>query len=390
MLRVLPSRSLAVLVCALVVVGLSTPTVARPDVSTIARGLDNPRGLGFAPDGALYVAEAGRGGSGPCYQGPEGDEVCFGPSGAITRVANGRQSRVLTELPSTAARDGSFALGPTDVAFHDPSFSRIPLLPDLLGGLLLPDERRMFVTFGLGANPSIRQEVPQLRPMAQLVRGNPSRNRWSSIADIGEFEAKENPDGQELDTNPNSVFATPGGQAVVDAGGNALLWVSPDRRVETLAVFPDRSVDAPPFLGEPPGTEIPMDAVPTSVVRGPDGAFYVGELTGFPFPAGAARVYRVVPGQAPEVFAEGFTNIIDVAFDDEGRLYVLEITHNGLLSRDPTGALIRVNAEGSREVIMTEGLTFPGGLSIRGRDVYVSNCGTCPGTGSVLRLAVRP
>jgi hypothetical protein len=32
------------------------------------------------------------------------------------------------------------------------------------------------------------------------------------------------------------------------------------------------------------------------------------------FSVGAARVYRVVPGKAPTVFADGFTNIIDIAF----------------------------------------------------------------------------
>ena len=44
---------------------------------------------------------------------------------------------------------------------------------------------------------------------------------------------------------------------------------------------------------------------------GPYGAYYVGELTGVPFAVGAARVYRVVPGKAPQVFLEGFAVIID-------------------------------------------------------------------------------
>ena len=39
--------------------GLAQPTV-------VMQGLDNPRGLAFGPEGALYVAEAGRGGDGPC------------------------------------------------------------------------------------------------------------------------------------------------------------------------------------------------------------------------------------------------------------------------------------------------------------------------------------
>jgi len=35
-------------------------------LTVVADGLDNPRGIGFGPDGALYVAESGSGGSGPC------------------------------------------------------------------------------------------------------------------------------------------------------------------------------------------------------------------------------------------------------------------------------------------------------------------------------------
>jgi hypothetical protein len=35
---------------------------------------------------------------------------------------------------------------------------------------------------------------------------------------------------------------------------------------------------------------------------------------------------------------------------------------------------------------MSEGLFLPGGLALRGAAAYVSNCGVCPGTGTVLRI----
>ena len=86
----------------------------------------------------------------------------------------------------------------------------------------------------------------------------------------------------------------------------------------------------------------------------------------------------------------GFTNIIDIAFDRRGRLVVLEIFHNGLLSGDPTGALIRVERNGTHTEIASAGLVTPTSVAV-GADgsFYVSNRGTFVGTGEVLRIRTR-
>src|ERR1700730_340127 len=95
---------------------LPSPAVeaaAAPHFTVIARGLDNPRGLTFGPEGALYVAEAGRGGPGACSSiALFGAPVCYGPTGAVTRVLHGHQTRIATGLDSFAHQDGSFAWGP--------------------------------------------------------------------------------------------------------------------------------------------------------------------------------------------------------------------------------------------------------------------------------------
>ncbi|MGH3748937.1 MAG: ScyD/ScyE family protein, partial [Micromonosporaceae bacterium] len=298
-------------------------TQDRLGVFTIATGLDNPRGLDVAPNGTLYVAEAGSGGAGPCFPGPEGDDVCWGETGAITKIWEDRQSRVLTGLPSIAAPDGSAAIGPSDVAFGSGKG---------VGSLRF--------TVGLGADPAVRGTLPASGQQLQgwLSGATPSGRNLSQVADIAGFEAANDPDGNGPDSNPNSLLAVRNGHVVADAGGNSLLSVSPEGAVSTWAVFPNRMVDAPPSLGLEPGARIPLQSVPTSVARGPDGAFYVGELTGFPFPPGAARIHRVLPGQPPEVFATGFTNIIDIGFTPYGELYVLEIAHDGLSAGGP-GAL---------------------------------------------------
>src|SRR5438128_7969037 len=50
----------------------STARAVDAPFTVVASGLDNPRGLAFGPEGALYVAEAARAGTGPCITGPAG------------------------------------------------------------------------------------------------------------------------------------------------------------------------------------------------------------------------------------------------------------------------------------------------------------------------------
>ena len=330
----------------------------------IATGLDSPRGLGFAPNGTLYVAEAGIGGAGPCLPHPLG-QICYGATGAVTQVKRGHQKRVLTGLPSFALQGTDEVFGPSDVGLNGNS--------------------NLYVTLGLGDDPGLRSRLPANGQLAAtLIRAKVPKPTFKVVADIGAYELAANPDRGLPDTNPQGLLLTKSGQVVADAGGNALLGVRSHGRISTLAVFPPRLVPNPAG-----GPDIPMQAVPTTVTRGPDGALYVGQLTGFPFPVGGANVYRIGPGGQPTVAAGGFTNIIDIAFGPDRALYVLEIAHNGLLSGDPTGALIRLGKDGKRTVIASEGLTMPTGLAIRNGRAYVSNCGVCADVGQVIAIPLH-
>ena len=68
------------------VVCLAGATAAQAaTVETVAKGLNNPRGVSVAPDGSVYIASAGKGGPN-CFGKGEGRQ-CLGNTGSIVRVA---------------------------------------------------------------------------------------------------------------------------------------------------------------------------------------------------------------------------------------------------------------------------------------------------------------
>jgi hypothetical protein len=363
--------------CTLASIMLATAGAhAAPQVDVIATGLSNPRGIAFAPNGQLFVTEAGTGGNGGCAVLGDGQTACYGETGALTRIDPTGQAapvRVLTGLPSLAGPGGFAALGPHAISFRGAGNGQLAI--------------------GLGTVASARANLGAKSALLGRVLQVDIGGTYKVGADLAAFEAANNPVPGGTDSNPFGVAALGAHSVVADAGSNALFEVAANGSTRTLAVFESRHVPAPPFLGLPPGATIPMQAVPTSVVKGPDGALYVGQLTGFPFPAGGANVYRVPPaGGMPIVFASGFTNISGLAFDAVGTLYVLEMGQGfagpGGPPLAPPGRLIRVGNDNAKTAVHS-GLFYPGGLAI-GPDgaAYVTNFGIVPGGGQVLRISL--
>jgi len=353
--------TLAVLgLCWLSVTG--SPVTAQSSLLTVASGLDNPRGLSFGPDGALYVAEAGRGGTSPlclpATEPPFPPNRCLGPTGAITRVSGLLvQRRVITDLPSVAGPTGAQASGPNDVDFGFGS---------------------MWITIGLGGDPANRApfEASGVR-MGRLARASMNGD-WSYQLDLAGFEATANPDGGLVDSNPFKLLIQSNRGVFVDAGGNTVNQIGTDLTISNLAVLPRVAVPAG-------GT---TDPVPTSVAMAPDGQLYIGQLTGFPFTPGSAALWRIpAAGGTPVQVAGGFTMIIDLAVDTDGSAYVLEHDVDGLLGPSHDGRLTRVTAAGTRTVIASAGLTWPGGVAIGpDRALYVTRNSSLPAVGDVVRI----
>ena len=323
-------RPLALLpITATLALAVAAPAAAQSvqDVDVIASGLDNPRHLAVSGDGDVYVAEAGRGGapgvSKSCFDSAEGP-ACTGATGAVTQVSRHRrgyhQRRVVRGLASFAPKDRSSAIGPHGI---------------------FVDGDRLLVTNG-GPTAPMRNGQVVLRDPTLVSEERISKlygtllefSKWKRprlVADIWRFEKRFNPDAQVgnklVDSNPVDVFSSHGYTVVADAGGNSVLRVGRHGSIRVVALFPN--VDTP----GPDGETIPMNAVPTGVVGGRDGALYVSQLTGFPFPVGGASIFRVDPRTGEYTkYATGFTNAMDLAFGRDGTLYVLEIDHDSLFA----------------------------------------------------------
>jgi hypothetical protein len=266
---------------------------------------------------------------------------------------------VLSLLPFGVA----FAAEPfSDYAFAGPVFG---MDVTNTGNLLVADSAAGIVALKRGtgegallaALPGLSDVASVGGPSALALTGAPDGKlyrvfldgRVSMLADLAAFEASVNPDGGIIDSNPYKVTLASGGRALVaDAAANALLIVGPDGSIDWVATLPNELVstanikslagcpNAPPELAEVCGLPemIPAEPVSTSVAVGPDGAYYVGELKGFPFPTGVSKIWRIEPGARHaqcgmsdqcRVVADGFTSIVDLNFGDDGKLYVTEI-----------------------------------------------------------------
>ena len=347
-------------------------------MQVVASGLNQPHHLTIGPDGNLYVAEAGDGvvGAG-CLTGAEA--ACANNSGTIDRITpQGSVTHVVTGLPSVGNPGGGSASA---------GVAGVQVLNGKIYGVIQNQN----------IDPTTGQQTygPAGALLGDLVSAPLSGGTATSVASFGPYEAANNPDqgagsgpgNPAIDSDPYNVVAYNGGLAVADAAANDVLFVNPAGQISTLAVLP--------LISEPTsGGPVMAQPVPTSLAVGPDGALYVGELGGVGGPGtgndvGVANVYRIMPGQAPTVYASGLTMIGSIAFDQAGRLLVLEIDTAGIL--DPAamgpglpapGAIIRFNTDGSRTTLASAGLEFPLGMTVASDgSVFASNFGVIPATG---------
>ena len=384
--------ALAIVAIFVGVVGSGT-ALAKPKppggMSVFATGFNNPRGLTFGPDGYLYVAEGGLGGthdssSDPCPQAHGAAAPYFGSTndpvrgGRISKISrHGVVSTVVSGLPSsvTSPALGSLASGVSAVQF--------------VGHTL----------YGLLAGAGCSHGVPTI-PNG-VFRVGPG-NSWTMIANLSAFQVSHpvaNPDDEDFE--PDGTWYSMG------VAGHALYPMDSNHgeldRVSTSGSI-NRVLDISAVVGH---------VVPTAIAspghegngkgRHKHGHAWAHHHKGHPaFVIANLGVFGPEDGTTPNesvwslnghnlrLRATGLEQVLGLAFS-HGKLYALESSTTPGGPTPGTGAIVRIGKNGPDKTIVS-GLVFPTGMTA-GPDgaLYVSEqgFGFPAGQGRVVRVALH-
>jgi hypothetical protein len=338
----------------------------EPTVEEYATGFTNPRGLAFGPDGNLYVAEAGTGGTltppqvGDCPV----DINLFSPytagySGKVIRVlADGTKQTVADGLPSMSEASGA-SYGPTDVAFVG---------------------KTLYVLIEMGG---CSHAVPDDLRLPAILRVN-TDGTTTHVADLGawhranppNFIKVEDPDDPlNTDQEPGGVFhsmqAIDGLLYVVETNRGFLLRVNPANGV--IEKLYDMSIDN-------------AEHNPIVMTRH-DRKFYVGTFGEDGGPAELAVFDKRFSGYTLPY--ESLHPLVGLTWRGN-TLYGLEMFPHDDAWTEDNANLVSFDRNGKRTEVLTAFASLPTTL-ITGPDgaLYLSNqaLSFAPGDGSILRIS---
>ena len=340
--------------------------------TAVAQGLFGPRGLKFGPDGDLYVALSGPGGTnstaeicpqlqvavavgGPYTNGNTASIVKVDKRGNVTTVAAGFPS-ALSQRPDV--------MGVADIAFLDGNLYAV-------------------VT---GGGCSHGSTIPN-----QVAKVDQRTGNWTMIANLSQAVAAHPsavmaPDF-EADGVFYSMFANQGRLYTVEANHGQIWSVTPNGQVQMVT-----------DISKYEGHVVPTAAVPSGE------SLIVGNLGLFPITPDSSILMTLKPDPleglidlldpwAPDQLhltgtsSPGLTTVVSMAWGPDGALYVLELSAEAGFPTPGFGKVVRVRGGGMAEDVIT-GLSVPTGMTF-GPDgaLYVSNWGAADAPiGQILRF----
>jgi hypothetical protein len=333
------------------------------NVTVFATGLANPRGLTFGPDGGLYVAEGGTGGTlqtvGLCTQAPfPVGPYSGGMTSRISRIdRHGNRSTVADHLPSSSTGPalGGLTSGVADVTF--------------IHGRLYGLEAGAGCSHGLaGTVNSIFRvnfdgSTKQIANLSAFQQSHPVAN-----PEPDDFE----PDGTwySMVAVHDDIYAVEPNHGEVD-------------RIDLDSGAVSRVVDVSASQGH---------IVPTALTY--KGNFYFGNLGTFPVMPGTESIFKLTPSGNLKEAVTGLTTVLGLEFDEHGTLYALESVTAAGFPNDPNvspggaGKVVRIDRDGTQTTVV-EGLTVPTAMTFGpDGDLYISNLGfgAPPGAGEIVRV----
>ena len=292
---------------------LSIDIISQIITQEYATGLTNPMGLTVDGAGYLWVAEAGTSSN----------------DSRISIVTNsGVVYPFLINLPSGF--------------YHGAPIGAAHVIFDIDGKLLIVQ----------GEGTSQRSESILVVDTSGFTPGDPPLTPLDIEAryNIGDYSISQGAQS----TNPYRITLGPNDDWYIsDAGFNGV--IKRERSTGTLSVF----------------TRINLIVTTGIVYTGPQ--FFIGSLSEFPIPTGAAIVYDVDLMGNYSTFHGGLTAIVDIAVNPlDGRLFVLQYAEYNSGWYFNTGALFVVTNSSVDTLIY--GLNFPTGMAFNADgELYISN-----------------
>jgi len=315
------------------------PMPPLPEGATVvAEGLWNPMDLAFGEDGTLYIAESGIAGGGD--EGP--------PEAAASPAADATPA----EAPP--------ALVPGQISAVAPDGTQSVLTTEAGGVGIDVFDGAVYVSQGGGSVEA--GLIP--RPDENTLRAvDLASGEVRLVANLGEYEVENNPDGTDVNPNLYGLGITDDGTIyVADAGGNTIYAVDAATGDFSLfAVVPNLTdlTGATPTAEEAAMQPGPRQPVPTGVAIDAGGYINISLLSeGWNGPS----ILAYAPDGTYTEGVSGLSMIVDIALGPDGLLYASQLTADFSGEMPAPGNVLRINADGSIEPVV-EGLMLPHGIA---------------------------